>query len=85
MSESKDKEKKAILTIILIIIISIIFAAITSNYIVELTLVKKASSNDRLNVVFSSSDSSYKTHRNKPASGKTRTNGSYSTNIMTSS
>ena len=30
-------------------------------------------------------NSSYKTHRNKPASGKTRTNGSYSTNIMTSS
>ena len=28
---------------------------------------------------------SNKTHRNKPASGKTRTNGSYSTNIMTSS
>ena len=27
---------------------------------------------------------SHKTHRNKPASGKTRTNGSYSTNIMTS-
>ena len=27
---------------------------------------------------------SNKTHRNKPASGKTRTNGSYSTNIMTS-
>ena len=30
-------------------------------------------------------NSSYKTHRNKPASGKTRTNGSYSTNVMTSS
>ena len=30
-------------------------------------------------------NSSYKTHRNKPSSGKTRTNGSYSTNIMTSS
>ena len=29
-------------------------------------------------------NSSYKTHRNKPASGKTRTNGSYSTNVMTS-
>ena len=28
---------------------------------------------------------SNKTHRNKPASGKTRTNGSYSTNIMNSS
>ena len=27
---------------------------------------------------------SYKTNRNKPVSGKTRTNGSYSTNIMTS-
>ena len=27
----------------------------------------------------------YKSHRNKPASGKTRTNGSYSINIMTSS
>ena len=27
----------------------------------------------------------YKSQRNKPASGKTRTNGSYSTNIMTSS
>ena len=29
-------------------------------------------------------NSSNKTHRNKPASGKTRTNGSYSTNVMTS-
>ena len=29
-------------------------------------------------------NNSNKTHRNKPASGKTRTNGSYSTNIMTS-
>ena len=29
-------------------------------------------------------NNSFKTHRTKPASGKTRTNGSYSTNIMTS-
>jgi len=29
-------------------------------------------------------NNSRKTHRNKPASGKTRTNGSFSTNIMTS-